>query len=108
MLRAFRAAGALPHILKYIREEFACEACNLEEGADHRRRAQLPRSFNKAVAIDYLYITFGEIQVPILNMVCIGTSYQVAERAPHNGSQGGAPSSSTSLNHGRDTSARPN
>ncbi|CAK9100651.1 unnamed protein product [Durusdinium trenchii] len=89
MLRAFRAAGALPHILKYIREEFACEACNLEEGADHRRRAQLPRSFNKAVAIDYLYITFGEIQVPILNMVCIGTSYQVAERAPHNGSQGG-------------------
>ena len=45
MLRAFKAAGALPQVLRYIREEFGCEDCQLKRGPDNRRRAQLPRTF---------------------------------------------------------------
>ena len=97
MLRALKAAGAKPQVLKYVRDEFQCEDCNLKQLPDNRRRAQLPRtfSFNKVLSIDFFYINFQGKRVPILNMVCVGTSYQVAVRAPiPEGSQGSTPTSS--------------
>ena len=98
MLRAFKAAGALPQVLRFVRDEFQCEDCDLKQKTDARRRAQLPRtfSFNKILSVDFLYIRFQEKQIPIFNMVCVGTSYQVAVRAPvPDGSHGGTPTSST-------------
>ena len=94
MLRAFRAAGALPQVLTFIRKEFQCEDCNLKQGTDNRRRAQLPRtfSFNRVVCVDFLYVRFKEAQIPIMNAVCAGTSYQIAARCPI--TRSGTPSSS--------------
>ena len=96
MLRAFRAAGALPQVLKYIRDEFKCEDCALKHGPDNRRRAQFPRTFafNKILSVDFLYVSFHGLQVPILNMVDVGTSYQVAVRVDvREGGRGGTPPS---------------
>eukprot|EP00913_Durusdinium_trenchii_P016808 g15798.t1 len=97
MLRAFKAAGALPQILRFIKEEFSCEDCNLKQGPDVRRRAQLPRTFafNKVLCLDFLFVKFKEQRIPILNMVCGGTSYQIAVRAPVTTTHGGTPSSAT-------------
>ncbi|CAK8995356.1 Uncharacterized protein SCF082_LOCUS4325, partial [Durusdinium trenchii] len=97
MLRAFKAAGALPQVLRYIRDEFNCEDCSLKQGPDNRRRAQLPRTFafNRVLCVDYLYVKFKGTQVPILNMVDAGTSFQIAVRAPEGGTRGGTPSSSS-------------
>ena len=96
MLRAFRAAGALPQVLRYIRDEFECEDCDLKHGPDNRCRAQFPRTFavNKILSIDFLYVTFQGHQIPILNMVDVGASYQVAVRVEMpGGGRGGTPSS---------------
>ena len=96
MLRAFKAAGALPQVLKFIREQYNCEDCSLKRLPDNRRRAQLPRTFafNRVLGMDYFYIKFQEQKVPILNMTCVGTSYQVAVRVPiPEGLKGGTPTS---------------
>ena len=97
MLRAFKSAGALPQVLHYIRHEFSCEDCDLKQGPDVRRRAQFPKTFafNKILCVDFLFIQFKEQRVPILNMICAGTSYQIAVRAPMSTAHGGTPTSTT-------------
>ena len=93
-LRTLRAAGALPHVLEYVRDHFKCDDCAVKVQADSRRRAQCPRlySFNRAVSVDVMYIRFNQHQVPILNMVCAGTNYHVAARVQD---EDGNPSSSS-------------
>ena len=83
-LRMMRAGGAHTHVLKYIKEEFQCEQCAIKNRPDNRRRAHCPRSFafNRVVSIDVLYIKFQQKSIPILNMVCTGSNYQVAQRLP--------------------------
>ena len=95
-LRMMRAGGAHSHVLKYIKEEFQCEQCALKNRPDNRRRAHCPRSFafNRVVSIDVLYIKFQQKSIPILNMVCTGSNYQIAQRLPvPEGHTGAAPSS---------------
>lgn len=85
-------------MLRYVKQEFSCDDCNLKKGPDNRHGAQLPRtfSFNKILSIDYLYVNFQETQVAVLNMVCIGTNYHVAVRAPPRpGTNGGTPTAAT-------------
>ena len=96
-LRALRAAGALPQVLRYVKEEYQCEHCNLKHRADNRHRAHFPQTFgfNKVVSVDFLYLPFKEQQVPVLNMVCTGTNYHVAVRAPTRTDHGGTPSAQT-------------
>ena len=91
MLRTFRAAGAKAEVLKYIRDEFACDHCIIKRGPDHRRKAQCPRifTFNRVVSVDVFYIHFQDRSIPVLNMVCHGTGYQIAQRIT--GSGDGAP-----------------
>lgn len=94
MLRMMKAAGALPRVLEYIRDEFHCDQCALRRGPANRRRTHCPRTFafNKLVSVDVLYLQFDGQSVPILNMVCIGTSYQIAQRIPiPDGMNGGTP-----------------
>ena len=66
---------------------------NLKQGPDVRRRAQFPKTFafNKILCVDFLLIQFKEQRVPILNMICAGTSCQVAVRAPMSTTRGGTP-----------------
>ncbi|CAE7857444.1 unnamed protein product [Symbiodinium necroappetens] len=94
-LRTMRAAGALPHVLEYIRDHFKCDDCEIKVRADSRRRAQCPRlyTFNRVLSVDIMYLRFQEKQIPIMNMVCTGTNYHVAVRVP--GSNGTPSSSST-------------
>ncbi|CAE6937198.1 unnamed protein product [Symbiodinium sp. CCMP2456] len=82
LLRTLRAAGALPHVLEYVKNEFQCDDCGIKKQADARRRAQCPRvfSFNRVLSVDIMYVKFNGTQVPILNMVCTGTNYHVAVR----------------------------
>ena len=89
-LRTLKAAGALPHVLRYVRDEFRCETCNVKRGADPRRRAQCPRlfSFNRVLSIDVFFVSFRNRLEPILNVVCHGTNYQLAQRIE---SSSGAP-----------------
>ena len=101
-LRMMRAGGALPHVLKYIRDEFKCTQCSIKNRPDNRRRAHCPRSFtfNRVLSIDVLYVNFQQKSVPILNMVCTGSNYQVAQRLPiPEGSHGGTPTSETVWRH---------
>ena len=101
-LRMMRVGGALPHVLKYIQEEFSCDQCEIKNKPDNRRRAHCPRSFafNRVVSIDVLYIKYQQKSIPILNMVCTGSNYQIAQRLPvPEGNVGGAPTSDTAWRH---------
>ena len=81
-LRTLKAAGALPQVLRYVREEFHCDDCDVRRRGDHRRKAQCPCifSFNRVLSVDVFYLHFLDRSVPILNMVCSGTSYHVVQR----------------------------
>ena len=97
-LRMLKAAGCLDNVLKWAKEEFKCDQCSQKTRPSNRRRAHCPRSFsfNKVVSIDVFYINFLNLKVPILNMVCTGTNFQVAQRIPiPEGSRGGTPLSQT-------------
>ena len=85
-LRTLRAAGTLPHVLKYVRDEFKCEACAIKKGPDPRRKATCPRvfSFNKVLSMDVFFIQYKDAMEPILNVVCHGTNYQMAHRITSN------------------------
>ncbi|CAE6953093.1 GIP [Symbiodinium sp. CCMP2592] len=88
-LRTLRAAGALPHVLRYVRDDFHCEACAAKRGPDHRRRAQCPRvhSFNRVLSMDVFYIHYRGESIPILNAVCHGTNFQMAQRIDGSGTR---------------------
>ena len=92
-LRTLKAAGALPHVLRYVRDRFHCQECESRRGPLPRRKAQCPRlfSFNRVVSIDVFYVRFKDTSVPVLNMVCSGTNYQVVQRLE--GNSDGTPSS---------------
>ena len=82
LLRTLKAAGAKPSVLKYVRDEFSCDVCAIRRGPDHRRKAQCPRTFafNRVLSVDVFYVPFKGSSVPVLNMVCHGTGYHVAQR----------------------------
>ena len=92
-LRTLKAAGALPHVLKYVRDRFHCQDCESRRGPLPRRKAQCPRlfTFNRAVSIDIFYIRFQQASIPVLNMVCSGTNYHVVQRLE--GNSDGTPTS---------------
>ena len=95
-LRMLKAAGTHEHVLKFVREEYACEQCGVKVRKDNRRRAHCPRSFsfNKVLSIDVFYVHFSELRVPILNMVCAGTNYHITQRLSiPEGMSGGTPTS---------------
>ena len=94
-LRTLKAAGALPHVLRYVRDQFHCQDCEARRGPVPRRKAQCPRlfTFNRVVSIDTFYIRFQNASVPVLNMVCSGTNYQVVQRL--DGNSDGTPTSAT-------------
>jgi hypothetical protein len=98
LLRALRSAGALPHVLDYVQKEHECDDCRMKHRPDVRRKAQLPRtfSFNKIVGVDFFYIHWQNWNLAIMNIIDLGTSYQIAVRAGvADGTSGGTPTSQT-------------
>lgn len=97
LLRALRSAGAL---LDYVQKEDECDDCRMKHRPDVRRKAQLPRtfSFNKIVGVDFFYIRWQNWNLAIMNIIDLGTSYQIAVRAEvADGTNGGTPTSQTAL-----------
>ncbi|CAE7324282.1 RE1, partial [Symbiodinium necroappetens] len=93
-LHMLRAAGAHEHVLSYVKNSLECEVCDVKHRQDNRRRAQYPKtfSFNRVLCVDVLYLKFRDLNVPILNMTCAGTHYQVVQRLPvAPGTSGGTP-----------------
>ena len=78
-LRTLRAAGALSHVLKYVRDVFECEACAAKRLPDHRHKGQCPRvhAFNRVLSMDVFYVPIKGNSVPVLNVVCHGTNYLI-------------------------------
>ena len=60
MMVMFKAAGALPAVLKYIKEEFKCSQCMKQQKPIEARRAAFPRTFafNRFLGVDCFYIPF--------------------------------------------------
>ena len=65
--RRMRAAGALPHVLRYIRDDYHCETCQAKKGPDHRRKAQSPRvhRFNRVLSMDVFYLKYKNESIPV-------------------------------------------
>ena len=101
-LRAMRAAGALPQVLKYIKEEHQCPDCQVRQRPDTHRKTQFPRtfSFNKILCIDVFYLKYREQNLAILNMIDLGSNLQVAIRLPvAENTHGGTPTSQTAWHY---------
>ena len=97
-LRALRAAGALPHVLDYVKTQYTCDDCQVKHRPDVHRKVQLPKtySFNKILCLDHFFLKWQDQNIAVLNMVDLGTGYQIAVRSPiAEGTHGGAPSSQT-------------
>ena len=83
-LRCLRLSGAQGRVLKYVRHQFKCSAC---EAKGHMPQARLPASlprtfrFNETVGVDLFELTDPWSNKHIfLNMVCWGTLYQLVKK----------------------------
>ena len=94
LLVMFKAAGALPQVLKYIKNEFRCSQCMKQQHPIEARKAAFPRTFafNRFLGVDCFFIPFLGKTVGFLNDVCLGTNLQVIGRL--RGFEAGSPSSS--------------
>ncbi len=79
MLILFKAAGAKPEAMSYVKEKFQCSQCMRQKRPVEARRAAFPRtfSFNRFVGVDCFFINFQGKTRCFLNMICLGTNLQV-------------------------------
>ena len=93
MLALFKAAGAKDSVMRFIRDEFSCEQCSKQKRPIDRKKASMPRTFafNRQVAVDVFYISWGNRTHAFLNVICLGTNFQQIQwLRPF---EGGSPSS---------------
>ena len=79
MLILFKAAGAKPEAMSYVKEKFQCSQCMRQKRPVEARRAAFPRTFslNRFVGVDCFFINFQGKTRCFLNMICLGTNLQV-------------------------------
>ena len=74
MIRALRLSGAKPKVLKYVRDEFPCSACQARGTLPAPRPpAALPKTFrfNDIVGVDLSFIKDHKSETRIItNIVC--------------------------------------
>ena len=75
-----KAAHAKPAVLEYVRREYRCADCDAHTKPQPSRKAAIPRTyeFNRIIALDVFYIPLRGQSLPILNIICHGTNFQVA------------------------------
>ena len=78
MLIMLKAAKAQEKVLKYVRDQFKCEACMRQRRQVSRRKAAYPRTFefNRIVGADTFFIKWGQKKIPFLNLVDHGSNWQ--------------------------------
>ena len=79
-LKVLKAAHAKPVVLEYVRPEYRCADCDAHTKPQPSRKAAIPRTyeFNRIIALDVFYIPLRGQSLPILNIICHGTNFQVA------------------------------
>lgn len=82
-LRFLRAGRVRQELLKWVRTEFVCQTCESNRLPKAPRPAVVPRGYapGVAVGIDLFYIPdiHNQKSIPILNVVDLGTNYQMIE-----------------------------
>ena len=82
-LKVLKAGHAKPAVLEYVRREHRCADCDAHTKPQPSRKAAIPRTceFNHIIALDVFFIPLRGQSLPILNIICHDTNFQVA--APH-------------------------
>ena len=64
---------------EYVRREYRCADCDAHTKPQPSRKAAIPRTyeFNRIIALDVFYIPLRGQSLPILNIICHGTNFQV-------------------------------
>ena len=78
-LTVLKAAHAKPVVLEYVRREYRCADCDTHTKPQPSRKAAIPRTyeFNRIIALYVFYIPLRGQSLPILNIICHGTNFQV-------------------------------
>ena len=86
-MKVLKAAHAKPVVLEYVRREYRCANCDAHTKRQPPRKAAIPRTyeFNRIIALDVFYIRLRGQSLPILNIICHGTNFQVAALMRQNG-----------------------
>ena len=104
MIVMLKAAKAKENVLKYVRDEFQCEACMRQRREITRRKAAFPRTFefNRVVGVDTFFVKWKGKNIPFLNVVDHGTNWQMVTMVrPVGGGEptGGNPTSNETWHH---------
>lgn len=79
----FLRAGRVREVIRWVRSEFECATCQSNVLPKAPRPAVVPRGYapGVAVGIDLFYVpdVMNQKSVPILNVVDLGTNYQMVE-----------------------------
>ena len=82
-MRFLRAGRIRDEVLKWVSKEFRCEQCESQVLPKAPRPAVVPKCYKPGVAVglDLFYIpdVMNQKSIPILNVVDLGTNYQVIE-----------------------------
>eukprot|EP00435_Cladocopium_sp_Y103_P071135 s185_g36.t2 len=82
-LRFLRAGRVRPEVLRWVRRHFSCETCQASALPKAPRPSLVPKSYAPGVAVglDLFFIPdlLNQKSIPILNIVDLGTNYQVIE-----------------------------
>ena len=79
-LKVLKAAHAKPVVLENVRREYRCAGCDAHTKPQPSGKAAIPRTneFNRITALDVVCIPLRGQSLPILNIICHGTNFQVA------------------------------
>ena len=82
-LRFLRAGRVREEILRWVRQQFECETCESQKLPKAPRPAIVPRCYapGLAVGLDIFYVpdVHNQRSVPVLNLVDLGTNFQMVE-----------------------------
>ena len=82
-LRFLRAGRVREEILRWVRQHFECETCESQKLPKAPRPAIVPKCYapGLAVGLDIFYVpdVHNQRSVPVLNLVDLGTNYQMVE-----------------------------
>ncbi|CAE7192912.1 unnamed protein product [Symbiodinium sp. CCMP2592] len=84
LARALAVSRAPAHLIKFAKEDYRCASCEAHKAPKWNRPTTVPRSYapNVVVGLDLMQIPNhdGTQALWMLNMVCMGTSFQLVER----------------------------